>query len=188
MTLRSAIGISALKSYVLWLCACSQRTKCSKWFGCLLYARYLLGAENRKERKTWPLPSGSLKSAAKDLWCGIFSNSCWNTKIHLHLIFLIHKAPNNCPQNPLLLLLRNIPFNLRLRLPWLQFTCDSYNICLILKFIWQLFEIPGIFSTFSLFFQIPRGWRKLISCVKMWDDSRSKVKPIYKGDRCQCLE
>ena len=29
---------------------------------------------------------------------------------------------------------------------------------------------------------------KLISCVKIRDDRRSKVKPIYKGNCCQCLE
>lgn len=97
MKLRSATGVSALSSYLLWLPACCQGTECSKWLGCLFHSRHLLGAKKTKWKKTWPLPSGSLKSPRKDLWCGIFFSFCWNTKIHLRLMFLIPKAPNNCP-------------------------------------------------------------------------------------------
>ena len=131
MKLRSTTGTSALKlpttDYVL---------DPSKWPGCLLCARQLPAAEIRQWSGTWPLPSGSLESSGKDLWLRISSNSCWNTKIHLHLVFLVHEAPSNCQKNPLLRLLQNIPFSLWPRFPWLQFTCDSHNICLILKFIW----------------------------------------------------
>lgn len=48
-------------------------------------------------------------------------------------------------------------------------------------------EIPFSFLTFCLFYA-HRGCRKLISCVKIQDDRRSKVKPIYKENHCQCLE
>lgn len=45
----------------------------------------------------------------------------------------------------------------------------------------------GVFLTFCLLYA-HRGCRKLISCVKIQDDRRSKVKPIYKENHCLCLE
>lgn len=106
--------------------------------------------------------------------------------IHFHSLFLIHEAsiistlPSQHPSQPW-------P-----RFPRHQFTRDSCDICLISTFIWQLFKIPRILSTLSLFPQTQRGWRKLISCIKMQDDRRSKVKPIYqekkKKGSSQCSE
>lgn len=183
MKLRSTTGTSALK-----LPTIDYALDPSKRPGCLLCARQLPGAEIRQWSGTWPLPLASLESSGKDLWLRISSNSCWNTKIHLHLVFLIHKAPNNCQKNPLLCLLQNIPFSLWPRFPWLQFTCDSHNICLILKFIWQFFWNPRDFFNFFPLPSNTKKMEKLISCVKIRDDRRSKVKPIYKGNCCQCLE
>lgn len=148
MKLRSTTGTSALK-----LPTIDYALDPSKWPGCLLWARQLPGAEIRQWSGIWPLPLGSLESSGKDLWLRISSNSCWNTKIHLHLVFLIHEAPNNGQKNPLLCLLQNIPFSLWPRFPWLQFTCDSHNICLILKFIWQFFFFKSqrLFQLFTPF-------------------------------------
>lgn len=153
-----------------------------------MLARYLQDAENRKWRKTCYLPSGSLKSAKTEFMMWTILLTLAETQRSIFIWYCYPQGPQLLPPNPLLLL-QNIPFNLQPRFPWLQFTCDSHNICLILKFMWQLFEIPGTFSTFSpSSLKTPRGWRKLISCLKMQDDSRSKVKPIYKGNCCQCLE
>lgn len=130
----------------------------SKGFGCLLHARHLLGAETRKWKEIWLLPSGSLKSSGKDLWFGIFSNSCWNTKIHLHLVFLIHEAPNNFPEKSTSSPASEHPIQFTTQIPrapiYMWFTEHLFNFKVYMAAFWN----PRDFFNF---FPLPSNTKRM---------------------------